>query len=135
KIKNGVLLVNINGDKYQPINLIEYSHCQYERLHFYVDRRLKDVKNIKAVVYGEKDLSSFKSVKLLDLINTAKALNDEIQFGIQAGDYVEFTHFGDVIKGYIEEPHYVRNVEPQTETNIERTQYSHENSNANYVLK
>lgn len=132
KIENGKLLVSVHGDSYSPINLIEYSYQDYTRLHFCIDSRLKDIKAVRDINVNKLSIDKIEKLLRNSFYQRVKSLQEEIKYDIKIGDYVEFKHFGETIKGYIEEVMFTDN---NSVANIEKEQFCHQNSWGNYIIK
>lgn len=132
KIENNELLVSLNNNKYIPISLIDNAHSRCNRFIIKLNYKIDDMKDIKDIIKGNLKLNDIPIIFFQSFINSAKAFKDELTYDLKIGDYVEFTHFNETIKGYIEETHYMSD---ETVTNIEKTQFSFENSWSNYILK
>jgi len=135
KIENNTLLISVHGDKHSPINLIEYSCHDYTRLHFAIDSRLDEINTIKNVVCGKTSIDELKNAFANRTILSAYNLIEELTYNIKFGDYVEFKHFGEIIKGFVEETRFEYSNVNESITNIERTQFCHHNSWGNYIVK
>lgn len=135
KIEHGELLVSVKGDKHSPISLTKYSYHDYTRLHFSIHSRLDEINTIKNVVSGVESINNIDSMFVNRFISSAYNLIEELKYNIKFGDYVEFKHFGKIIKGFVEETRFEYSNVNESITNIERTQFCHHNSWGNYIVK
>lgn len=135
KIEDGELLIK-KEDKFQPINLTKFTYHDYYRTHFIMNNRVDDINFIKNVVnntltdYQKKSFN--KQVTKNRLFSSAMIYKAEIETGLKYGDYVEFKHYDEIVKGYIEEPRLSEDI---IVSNIERGQFSAMNSYVNYIVK
>ena len=93
------------------------------------------IDTIKKVVDNELCINDIDAFFIDRVISCAYNLIEELTYDIKIGDYVEFKHFDNVIKGFIEETRYEYRHDNESITNIEKTQFCHENSWGNYVHK
>lgn len=135
RIKDSNLEVNLYNDGYKKINLLKYNYCEYSRTHIVMNNRISEINNIKAYFIDKTKVFKLSNTlgNNLDKLNSMlQILKNEQELGLKYGDYVEFKHFDEVVRGYIEEPYVSNNT---VITNIEREQFSAINSWGNYIVK
>lgn len=132
KIGNNELLVSLNSDKHIPISSIDNVYSRCSRFIIRLSYKIDNMIDIKEISKGNLKLNYIPTIFFQSFINSAKAFKDELIYDLKTGDYVEFKHFDETVKGYIEDTYYMSY---ETVTNIEKTQFSFENSWSNYILK